>query len=136
MFADGESRVANLTDEIRAVRDQPDNLIFAEAKLPQTVLYIGRGANPAYANGDSSLREAERTLLATRFSGCVGLRLECCVQIHSSSFLGISAHNQPDIANPQTSIDRRNQLVEVARRHCREESNRQAETVEIQHLFH
>jgi len=44
LCADGQARVADLADEIRLTRDQLDDLVLAQADLPQTFLEFRRGA--------------------------------------------------------------------------------------------
>jgi hypothetical protein len=43
LLADREAGVANLADEIGLAGEQPYNLVFAKAKLTQTVLQVRRG---------------------------------------------------------------------------------------------
>jgi len=75
LFADGEARVADLTDEIRLAGDEPDDLILAEAQFTQPVLDFGRGAQLFDAHGYAGLHAVQRAKFATRFSA------EACLKI-------------------------------------------------------
>lgn len=44
LLAEGEAGVANLTDEIRAIGHEPDDLILAQADLAQAFLHRRLGA--------------------------------------------------------------------------------------------
>jgi hypothetical protein len=43
LFADGQARIADLTDETGVAGEQLDNLVFAQAEFPQAILNLRRG---------------------------------------------------------------------------------------------
>ena len=63
--ADGQSRIADLADEIGLAGQQLDNLIFAQPQFPQAVLDFRRRAKLLDAHRDARLDPAQGTDLAT-----------------------------------------------------------------------
>jgi hypothetical protein len=58
LLANGEARVANLTDEVVAAGNEAHNLIFAKADFAQTILNFRRGAELPDAHRDTRLNAA------------------------------------------------------------------------------
>jgi hypothetical protein len=53
LFANRQPGVAHLANEICLAGQQPDNLIFAKAQLPQAILHFGRSAKLFDAHGNT-----------------------------------------------------------------------------------
>jgi hypothetical protein len=67
LLADGQSRVADLADEIGLAGEQLDDLVLAQPQLPQAILQFRRSAQLLDAHGDAGLDPAQRTKLAPGF---------------------------------------------------------------------
>lgn len=67
LFANGQSRIADLTNQIGVAGEQPDDSILAKADFAEAILHFGPGAQLANAHLDASFDEAQRTDFATRF---------------------------------------------------------------------
>ena len=58
MFANGETGVADLANEIRLAGQEADDLVFAEAEFSQAVLYFRDRTKLLNAHGDAGLDTA------------------------------------------------------------------------------
>jgi hypothetical protein len=66
LLADSEAGVTDLADQIVAAGDELDDLLFAQANFPQTILQFRRGAELLDANGNAHLDMVEWTDVAVR----------------------------------------------------------------------
>jgi hypothetical protein len=66
LLAEREAGVADLADETRAVGDEADDLILAQAQFAEAGLNFGRGAQLPDAHRNARLHPVQRTQLATR----------------------------------------------------------------------
>ena len=68
VFADGEARIADLTDEIVLAGNEPNDLILAESDFAEAVLNFRCGAKFLDAHGHARLHAAQRAHFAARFN--------------------------------------------------------------------
>ena len=75
LFTDGQTRVADLADQIGVAGEQTDDLVFADADFPQAILQFRRGTNSSNTDLNARLHEVQRTDAAMY---CFGAnRIEC-----------------------------------------------------------
>jgi hypothetical protein len=66
LLAEREAGIANLADEARAVGDETDDLVLAQAQFTEAGLNFGRGAQLPDAHRHAGLHPVQRTQIATR----------------------------------------------------------------------
>ena len=74
LFADGQTRVADLTDEICLIGKQPDDLFLAQAKFTQPILNIRGRGEPLDADSHSGADGIQRTNFTIRFARGAGFK--------------------------------------------------------------
>lgn len=83
LFADGEPRVTDETDEIILAGDEPNNLVFAKADFPQAILYLWCRAELLDTHRDSRLHAAQRANVTVWF---LRQSSRCRIDVHGKSF--------------------------------------------------
>jgi len=109
LLADSQPRVADLADEIALAGDQPDDLIFAEANVPQPLLNFRRSAQLLDAHRHACLYAIQWTDFAASFALVCRLEHLFCTHLSVISLGSGPPAHYTEFVFPRTLIARSQQ---------------------------